>query len=64
MMFLAGNLKYGVNFDIREEPVNFEKYKDYAFKAPSSEHSKYIIWASSLRQPTSYTLDLISLYFT
>ena len=32
----AGNLGFGVNFDIREEPVNFEKYKDYAFKAPSS----------------------------
>lgn len=32
----AGNLKYGVGFDIREEPVNFEKYKNYSFKAPSS----------------------------
>ncbi len=41
----AGNLKYGVGFDIREEPVNFEKYKDYAFKAPSSygySDSKYL----------------------
>lgn len=32
----AGNLQYGVNFEIREEPVSFEKYKEYAFKAPSS----------------------------
>ena len=41
----AGNLKYGVGFDIREEPLNFEKYKDYAFKAPSSygySDSKYL----------------------
>ncbi len=32
----AGNLKYGVGFDIREEPIDFPKYKDYTFKAPSS----------------------------
>lgn len=32
----AGNLKYGVNFDIREEPINFAKYKDYSFTVPSS----------------------------
>ena len=32
----AGNLQYGVSFDIREEPVVFEKYKDYAFTVPSS----------------------------
>ena len=32
----AGNLKYGVEFDIREEPIDFPKYKDYTFKAPSS----------------------------
>lgn len=32
----AKNLKYNLNFDIREEPVSFEKYKDYAFTVPSS----------------------------
>lgn len=32
----AGKLKYGVSFDIREEPINFEKYKDYTFKEPST----------------------------
>lgn len=32
----AGNLKYGIDFDIREEPINFMKFKDYTFKAPSS----------------------------
>ena len=32
----AGNLKYNVEFDIREEPIDFAKYKDYTFKAPSS----------------------------
>ena len=38
----AKGLEYGVSFDIREEPVNFEKYKDYAFDVPS----KYSYYAS------------------
>ena len=32
----AAGLEYSVNFDIREEAINFEKYKDYTFKTPSS----------------------------
>ncbi|MBQ2204749.1 MAG: alpha-2-macroglobulin family protein [Lachnospiraceae bacterium] len=32
----AGELDYGVSFDIKEEPVNFEKYKEYSFTEPSS----------------------------
>ena len=38
----AKGLEYGVSFDIREEPVNFEKFKDYAFDVPS----KYSYYAS------------------
>ena len=32
----AGNLKYTVDFSIREEPIDFPNYKDYTFTAPSS----------------------------
>ena len=32
----CGNLDYGVSFTIREEPIDFIKYKEYTFKAPSS----------------------------
>ena len=32
----AGNNNYYVSFSIREEPVEFEKYKDYTFTAPST----------------------------
>ena len=36
------DLEYGVSFDIREEPINFEKFKDYAFDIPS----KYSYYAT------------------
>lgn len=32
----AGSLDYFVSFSVREEPIEFEKYKDYTFKLPSS----------------------------
>ncbi len=31
----AGDLNYDVSLDIREEPIDFEKYKDYTFNAPT-----------------------------
>ena len=38
----AGNNDYYVSFAITEEPVNFEKYKDYTFTAPSTyRYSEY-----------------------
>ena len=32
----AGDLKYSASFQIKEEPINFEKYKDYSFSIPST----------------------------
>lgn len=32
----AANLNYFVSFNVREEPIDFEKYKDYIFKLPST----------------------------
>lgn len=32
----AGNLDYGVDFVVREEPIDFPRFKDYIFKTKSS----------------------------
>ncbi len=32
----SSNLEYSVSFQIKEEPINFEKYKDYSFSIPST----------------------------
>lgn len=32
----ASDLRYNVSFQIKEEPISFEKYKDYSFSVPST----------------------------
>lgn len=47
----AGNLNYFVEVNVKEEPINFEKYKDYSFKVPSSyKYSQYFSSSGKLNQ--------------
>lgn len=37
----ADNLKYNVEFNVKEKNINFEKYKNYTFKNPTSYNYSY-----------------------